>query len=159
MSKEDIATAVFETLASELTRLGLKKLSARISTPKGVAPGTHFSEKDIAIVVSIARPVRTTVDEFLYKNRIMAEIVQIEGKGRLSQKEEDWTAIVAEFYQIIWKIQSMLGAPTYHLFVAAPAALTFALGAVLGLNYDVHVYHWFGDDYKEVLVTSSKLLG
>ena len=47
------------------------------------------------------------------------------------------------------------------MFVSAPAVLAFALGSVLGLNYDVHVYHWFEEmnDYKEVLVTSRGLLG
>ncbi len=158
---EDTARIMIETLIGELGKLGLKVLETKIRRPEGVAPGTRFSEKDIAIVISITRPVRVTVDTFLYRNRIIAEIMEIEGKGRLSQKQEEWTAIVAEFYQIILNIQRVLGAPTYHLFVSAPAALTFALGAVLGLNYDVHVYHWFEEinDYREVVVTSRKLLG
>lgn len=153
---KEIATG----LALELGKLALNKLIVRTPKPKEVTPETRYSGKNIAITVSITRPIRSTVENFLYRKKIVAEIVEIEGKGRLSPSEEDWTEIINEFYQIILKIQSVAGAPTYHLFVSAPAALTFALGTVLGLNYDVHVYHWFEElnDYERVLVTSSRIL-
>lgn len=148
-------------LAAEFAKLGLEKLKARVSEPKKTTTESKFSKGDIAIIVSITRPIKSTVEDFLYKERIVADIVEIEGEGRLPSNEDDWTKIVTEFYEIFLKIQSTLGAPRYHLFVSAPVALAFALGSVLGLNYDVHVYHWFEEmnDYKEVLVTSRKLLG
>lgn len=148
-------------LGVELGKLGLEELKARIFKPKKVMTEPRFSEGDIAIVVSITKPIKPTVEKFLYKERIIADIVEIEGEKRLSSNEEDWKKIVTEFYRIFLKIQSTLGAPQYHLFVSAPAVLSFALGSVLGLNYDVHVYHWFEEmnDYKEVLVTSRGLLG
>ncbi len=157
-TKEEILTR----LALKLAELGLDKLVARISRPSEEETAElEFSGEDIAIVIGITRPIRPTVEKFLTKKRIVAEIVEIEGKGRLPPDEEDWTQIVSEFYEIVLEIQSVLGAPTYHLFVSAPASLTFALGAVLGLNYDVNIYHWFEEfnDYKKILNTSGKLLG
>lgn len=157
---EAAAKEIVTGLTLELGKLVLNKLIVRTSEPKEATPEPRYSGKDIAIAVSITRPIRPTVEDFLYRKKIVAEIVEVEGKGRLSSSEKDWTEIVSEFYQIILKIQSVAGAPTYHLFVSAPAALTFALGTVLGLNYNVHVYHWFEElnDYERVLVTSSKIL-
>lgn len=158
---DPMAREVLKELAIEFGKLGLRKLIPRLSEPKDVTPEPRFSGKNIAIVVSITRPIKSTVKEFLYKEEILAEIIEIEGKERLSVKEDEWTEVVVEFYKIVLEIQKVLGAPSYHLFVSAPSALTFAFGTVLGLNYDVHVYHWFEDlnTYKRVLVTSKKLLG
>jgi len=158
----EIKEEVLARLALKLTELGLDKLIARISRPSEEETAERkFSGEDIAMAISITRPIRPTVEKFLAKKKIMAQVVEIEGRGRLPPNEEDWTQIVSEFYEIVLEIQSVLGAPTYHLFVSAPASLTFALGAVLGLNYDVNIYHWFEElnDYKKILNTSRKLLG
>jgi hypothetical protein len=147
-------------LGPELAKLGLKMLSTKISSPKKGLSELQYSGGDIAVVVSLTRPIKSTVEDFLYKERIIADIVEIERKERLSSDVEEWMKIVSEFYKIFLKIQSTLGAPTYHLFLSAPSALTFALGSVLGLNYNVRIYHWFEEtnSYKCVLTTSRKLL-
>jgi hypothetical protein len=161
LNMDETAKDLMVRLGLEFGKLGLEKLKARISEPKKVTTEPRFSGGDIAIVVSITKPIKSTVEKFLYEERIIADIVEIEGEKRLSSNDEDWIKIVTEFYRIFLIIQSTLGAPRYHLFVSAPAVLAFALGSVLGLNYDVHVYHWFEEmnDYKEVLVTSRGLLG
>jgi hypothetical protein len=161
LNMDETAKDLMVGLGVEFGKLGLEKLKARISEQKKVTTEPRFSGGDIAIVVSITKPIKSTVEKFLYKEKIIADIVEIEGEKRLSSNEEDWIKIITEFYRIFLKIQSTLGAPRYHLFVSAPVALAFALGSVLGLNYDVHVYHWFEEmnDYKEVLITSRKLLG
>ena len=148
-------------LGGELAHLGLERLVAKIREPKESDPLILYSGKDIAIVFSVTRPIKTDVEQFLFKNRIMAEVIEIKSKGRLSQDEKEWIEIVREFNEVITKIQEKLGTVTYHLFIAAPSALSFALGSILGLNYDIHVYHRFEEisDYREVLVTSRELLG
>jgi hypothetical protein len=148
-------------LGGELAHIGLKRLVARIREPKESGPMISYSGRDIAVVFSVTRPIKTDVEQFLFKNRIMAEVIEIKSKGRLSQDEKEWVEIVREFNEVIMKIQEELGTVTYHLFIAAPTALAFALGSILGLNYDIHVYHRFEEisDYREVLVTSRELLG
>jgi hypothetical protein len=155
---DETAKEIAIRLGSELAKMGLKVLNARISSPKKGTPEPQYSGRDIAVVLSLTRPIKSTVEDFLYKERIIADIVEIERKERLSLEEEEWKKIVSEFYKIFLKIQSTLGRPTYHLFLSAPSALTFALGSVLGLNYDVRVYHWFEEinDYRCVLTTSRK---
>ena len=146
-------------LGPELAKLGLRMLNTKILRPKKVTPERQCWMGDIAIVLSLTRPIKSTVEDFLYKERIIADIVEIERKKRLSSNGKEWMKIVSEFYKIFLKIQNTLGAPTYHLFLSAPPALTFALGSVLGLNYDVRIYHWFEEINRNkcVLTTSRKL--
>ena len=148
-------------LAGEFAKIGLNRLIARIQKPKESDSIPSYSGRDIAIVFSVTKPIKTDVEQFLFKNKIMAEVIEIKSKGRLTQDEKEWVEIVREFNTVILKIQEELGTVTYHLFIAAPSVLAFGLGSILGLNYDIHVYHRFEEisDYREVFVTSRNLLG
>ena len=90
---DETAKDLMVRLGIEFGKLGLEKLKARISEPKKVTTEPRFSGGDIAIVVSITKPIKSTVEKFLYKEKIIADIVEIEGEERLSSNKEDWIKI------------------------------------------------------------------
>jgi hypothetical protein len=123
-------------------------------------PNEKNLSKDIAIAVQINQIITQTVVEYLKTKEINANLIIITNSEDIKSTkdlddhdEEQWQAFVQDFKDIVTKIQAEVGNATFHLFFAAPATLTMALGVVFGKFLTVHIYNWTRGEnsYTEVL--------
>lgn len=125
--------------------------------------GKKKKPRDIAIVVRISRLAVEDVHAYLKKQNLDADLIVISNSDtdkvvHLSNKAEVWEELVREFYTAFTKVQAEFGAQRFHIFVSAPAALTFAMGCTMSTLYDVHLYQWDLEDhtYVEVIRGTSR---
>ena len=118
---------------------------------------------DIAIAVRISRLNVQDVKAYLAAHKIDAEVLVIANTREdevvhLLNDPDAWEEIVREFYTAFTKIQAERGAKRFHIFLAAPAALAFAMGCTMSTLYDVHLYQWDLDrqTYVEVIRGTSR---
>ena len=111
-----------------------------------------LQKKDVAIVVEISRPSVQDVVNYLASKKIDANLVVITTvkprgpkpvKGLNENRPAEWTELVQEFSEAIDRIKQEAGASAkMHIFLSAPLALAFGLGAVWGTVDKAQVYHW-----------------
>ncbi len=115
------------------------------------APDILFKKGDVAIVVEISRPAVRDVVNYLENRKIDANLVVITTvktpgdkpvKGLSESRSTQWTELVQEFSVAIDKIKDEVGSERVHIFLSAPLALVFGLGAVWGTVDQAQVYHW-----------------
>jgi len=118
---------------------------------------------DVAIVVRISRLNVVDVRAYLKLRQIDADLIVISNSDsdevrNLPYEAEVWEELVREFYAAFTQVQARYGAQRFHVFVAAPAALTFAMGCTMSTLYDVHLYQWdLGQHtYVEVIRSTSR---
>ncbi|HEY4687752.1 MAG TPA: SAVED domain-containing protein [Anaerolineae bacterium] len=141
-------------------------LEARQANKPKPASGKTSRKKaptDVAIAVRISRLSVEDVRAFLAARRIAADIVVISNSDtdevvHLPNEAGVWEELVREFYTAFTTIQAEIGARRFHVFLAAPAALSFAMGCTMSTMYDVHLYQWDGDrgTYVEVVRGTSR---
>jgi hypothetical protein len=126
-------------------------------------PARKAKRRDVAIVVRISRLNVEDVRAFLAARKIDADLVVISNSPsdqvvHLPNDAEAWEELVREFYAAFTKIQAETGARRFHLFLAAPAALGFAMGCTMSTLYDVHLYQWDPDrqTYVEIIRGTSR---
>lgn len=123
--------------------------------------GRKAEKPDVAIVVDLSKPILKDVEHYLNEARISANVVKITPTVKdLGVRPEEWKGAASEFAQILRSIQEQMGSKTLHIFIAAPSVLAFAMGCIAGMDFDVHLYHWFPSmkAYAEVLRVSRELL-
>jgi hypothetical protein len=131
------------------------------SAPSGTT--TEVAPKEIAIVVLISRPAEQDVRAFLQSQNIEADLFRIESlTPQLPPDPNVWEEIVREFFAVFNRIQATSGARKFHIFLAGPAALAFAMGCTLSTLFDVHLYQWpvggTGSYYEVIRGTSRERL-
>jgi|GEM_PF-5534710 len=125
--------------------------------------GRSQGDNDLAIVLDLSKPIVKDVERFLRENSIQAEVISISpnpGSASLGERPEDWEGAVSEFAQIVHTMQASLGTRPLHIFLAGPSVLAFGMGCIAGMDFDVHLYHWFPEkrSYAKVLRISRSLL-
>lgn len=91
---------------------------------------------DIAILIQISQPAYIDVKNFLEKSNIKAPLFVISHDGaaegrRLNDRDPaEWLEVVQAFSSQIADIKRAYGSKQYHLFIAAPSVIAFALGSV-----------------------------
>lgn len=118
---------------------------------------------DVAILVQVIRPSAVDVKNYLEENNIDAPLYIVSnseakeneiGVARIDDRDRRaWKAVAKDFANEIAKIQKRYGAKQYHIFIAAPSVLAFALGCSVGTLYRMKLYNWLRDEstYVEVL--------
>lgn len=133
--------------------------------PQAMPEKTHQKKtpSDVAIAVRISRLNVEDVRAFLAARRIAADVVVISNSDsdevvHLPNEAGVWEELVREFYTAFTTIQAQIGARRFHIFLSAPAALSFAMGCTMSTMYDVHLYQWDGDrgTYTEVIRGTSR---
>lgn len=121
------------------------------------------STRDVAIAVRISRMNVADVRSFLAARKTDADLVIISNSDtdevvHLPNDPNVWEEIVSEYYTAFTKIQAEHGAKRFHVFLAAPAALAFAMGATMGTLYEVRLYQWDQEHhvYTEVIRGTSR---
>ncbi|HLF25544.1 MAG TPA: SAVED domain-containing protein [Anaerolineae bacterium] len=141
-------------------------LQARQANPPKSRAGAvrgQRAARDVAIVVRISRVNVEDVRVFLEQQQIDAEMIVISNSDTdevvyLPNAADAWEELVREFYTAFSKIQAEFGARRFHIFLAAPAALAFAMGCTMSTLYDVQLYQWDLDEqtYVEVIRGTSR---
>jgi hypothetical protein len=103
--------------------------------------------QDVALVVEINRPAVEDVKRFLEQRSIDADVVVVTRRDiaagqNLPMEPAVWEEIVREYYDGFTQLQRQRGTRRFHVFLAAPAALVFAMGCTMSTQYDVHLYQW-----------------
>lgn len=132
---------------------------ARVSNSK------WLTKPHVAIVVAITQPALDNVAAFLDKKKIDADLVLVTNVPtygvpikRLSDDAKEWEQTVKEFARTMEKVRrEARDAKKVHIFLSAPVALTFAMGAVWGTVNEAVVYHWDGKTYLPVVKVSRDL--
>lgn len=130
---------------------------------KPASKGKSKKPRDVAIIVRISRPATEDVHVYLKKRNLDADVIVISNSdsgvvAHLPNKAEVWEELVREFYTAFTKVQAEFGAQRFHIFVSAPAALTFAMGCTMSTLYEVHLYQWDLENhtYVEVIRGTSR---
>jgi hypothetical protein len=143
-----------------------KKASPRAKKTAAKAQNEiQITKDDVAIIVDISRRALVDVAGFLDKQKIDADIVLVTNdpsyeaqvKFLNPESEEEWNEITLEFKSLMNKIKRTSGGKRMHIFLAAPAPLVFAMGAVWGTVDEASVYHWEHNTYNKVIAISRKL--
>lgn len=128
-----------------------KPAAPKSKKPKKSAHEILFQKSDVAVVVEISRPAIRDVVNYLESRKIDANLVVITMikprgskpvKGLSESRPAQWTELVQEFSMAIDKVKRELGSARVHIFLSAPLALVFGLGAVWGTVDQAQVYHW-----------------
>lgn len=162
--------------AQFISYLITKKKPARKAVSKKASPRTkktaattqdeiQVTKDDVAIIVDISRRALVDVAGFLEKQKIDADIVLVTNdpsyeaqvKFLNPESEEEWNEITLEFKSLMNRIKRTSGGKRVHIFLAAPAPLVFAMGAVWGTVDEANVYHWENNTYNKVIAISRKL--
>ena len=125
----------------------------------------EITKEDVAIVVDISRRAVVDVSAFLNQKEIDADIVMVTNDPAYGEQvvflnpesEAEWLAITLEFKSLMNKIKRSAGGRRTHIFLAAPAPLVFAMGAVWGTVDEATVYHWEKNTYHKVVEISRRL--
>lgn len=139
-----------------------KGLGRRVAT----ANTKQLKKQHIAIVVAITKHALGDVAAYLEKKDIDADLLVLTNTteyGRaikpLSPKRKEWEEVVREFSIITEKIKKE--APDkaqLHIFISAPVALAYALGAVWGtVDEGALIYHWESQTYVPVVKVTRAL--
>jgi hypothetical protein len=118
---------------------------------------------NIAIIIDISRPCQSAVEKFLKENRIEASILVMKSKDesrRLNPSDRaEWEELVKSFSKLVSNIYEKSAPKELHIFLSAPASLTFALGCVIGTLYKPNVYNYNDQtgSYDKVLTVTSGL--
>lgn len=122
--------------------------------------------EDVAVVVEITRPIRTSVEQYLQEIGGIEHtfiITCLDEDGRIGVLEHsrpvEWADQIREFYRLLNNIQREFGGAKVHFFISAPVVLTFGLGAVWGTVNNATVYHWAEGTYHPVLDVGRTLKG
>lgn len=150
-----------------LVQTGKKANIYRISRQK--KKGTKVrTPTDVALVVDVTWSISPQVIHYLEQQKIDAEILLMvnnqktgTGKWLRNDKPKEWENTVHVFNTMIQKIfgDSELAGAHIHIFIAAPVALAYALGAAWGTVHHATVYHWDSGEkiYYPVIITSTKI--
>ena len=121
---------------------------------------------DVAIVVDINRRSLTDVAAYLDEKKIDADMIIVTNDPAYRSKsvfldptcQSDWENVVREFSTVMDGIKHTVGGARLHIFLSAPGALAFALGAVRGLvDESTIIYHWEKQTYFPVVELSRQL--
>jgi hypothetical protein len=146
-----------------VTYFARRKKSKRQAKAGHLAPlqnGEPIATKaNVAIVVDISRRSLRDVEHYLVANNIDADLIVVTNDPsygpqikHLNESDPDaWFKIVQEFNTAINAIKHELGATNIHIFISAPLAIAFGLGAVWGTVDRANIYHWNQVEYKRVL--------
>jgi SMODS-associated and fused to various effectors sensor domain len=121
----------------------------------------HKQSREVALVVQLSRTPLKDVQRFLESRRIEAEMIVVTRPGDppelfIPVEPALWEEIVRDFHAGVVRVQQQRGAQRFHVFLAAPAALAFAMGCTMSTQYDAHLYHWDGSTYVEVIRDTSR---
>jgi len=114
---------------------------------------------DVAVMVQINQFLVSTTKKFLENERIDAHLILITNaedgssiKYLDNDKKQEWIDMVADFFDAVTKIERDWGARTFHVFLAAPAALAFALGCKMSVQHNIRLYNWVAEERSYVRV-------
>lgn len=122
--------------------------------------------KDVAIAVQINMFIAQQVKEYLEKHKIDANMILITNSKDArrtsyldNNKPEEWREVINDFVEEIRNTERAMGATTFYLFMATPAALAMALGCALGRQRRAYLYNWdpSGGTYWRVSVLPSDI--
>jgi hypothetical protein len=135
----------------------------RSKKAKPIEGNEIIKKKQVAIIIEVSRPSVQDVAFYLQENKIDANLVVISKIGGPSntglneRKPKEWFELVQEFSQAIDAVKREIGATKTHIFISAPIALTFGLGAVWGTVDKAFVYHWDGKQYRRMMEVKREL--
>lgn len=114
---------------------------------------------DVAVMVQINQFLVPTTKKFLENEGIDAHLVLITNvedgssiKYLDNDKKQEWIDVVADFFDAVTEIERNWGAKTLHVFLAAPAALAFALGCKMSVQHNIRLYNWVAEERSYVRV-------
>ena len=166
ISPSDVETAkkAFDLMvwAGEHIKAWIESRESKADASAKPSPKTK-TPNAVAIAVRISRMNVADVKAFLAAHKIDAQMIvvansEMDEPVHLLNDPDLWEAIVREFYTAFTQIQAERGAKTFHTFLAAPAALAFAMGCTMSTFFDVHLYQWDPDrqTYVEVIRGTSR---
>lgn len=114
---------------------------------------------DVAVMVQINQFLVTTTKKFLENEGIDARLIlitNVEDGGSIkyldNDKKQEWIDVVSDFFDAVTGIERDWGARTLHVFLAAPAALAFALGCKMSVQHNIRLYNWVAEERSYVRV-------
>jgi len=114
---------------------------------------------DVAVMVQINQFLVPTTKKFLENEGIDAHLIlitNVEDGGSIkyldNDKKQEWIDVVADFFDAVTGIERDWGARTLHVFLAAPAALAFALGCKMSVQHNIRLYNWVAEERSYVRV-------
>lgn len=114
---------------------------------------------DVAVMVQINQFLVTTTKKFLENEGIDAHLIlitNVEDGSSIeyldNDKKQEWIDVVADFFDAVTGIERDWGAKTLHVFLAAPAALAFALGCKMSVQHNIRLYNWMAEERSYVRV-------
>ena len=121
---------------------------------------------DVAVAVQVSMHISESVKAFLEKSSIDANLVLVTNSKDPNElvplddfNPEEWRDIVCNFNRTLDRLERAAEAKTFHMFLAAPSALTIALGTALSKHRHAYIYNWLPErrTYTRVAVLPQDL--
>lgn len=120
-------------------------------------------ESEVSLIIQFSRSVIPAVQQFIEQRATHGPVLIIaqdkdDDGFMIDLRRSVWEELVRTFHaQVQGAVEAWPGC-RINVYLAAPSALAFAFGAIIGTLYDAHLFHWDGRTYVEVIRLNRSLL-